>query len=201
MMVVGMILAGAAGCNALVTQPQPPITEPDKSGPVVSMAAPPSATATNLPEETHLDEQTATSDVPRAPRCRQHEARNPPAGALAWISDCRIKIAKPIQFGFNSDQLRPESELTLQAVVNILHDDNSLRVEIGAHSDSRGSVEYNRVLTQQRADAVRNYLLGRGIDADRLMARGYGEQRPISHPPEINGRRTNRRIEFVILPE
>ncbi len=94
-----------------------------------------------------------------------------------------------------------ESEATLQAVATLLFDDPSLRIEIGSHSDGRGSRQFNEVLTQQRADSVKASLVGKGIDPNRLVARGFGEERPISHPPEVEGRRTNRRIEFVILPE
>lgn len=144
-------------------------------------------------------------DVERAPdpnrRCWAYQKREAPAGALAWISECFIKIAKPIHFQFNSDVIHVESESILQAVANVLHEDLSLHIEIGAHTDGRGSRQYNMELAQKRADAVKVFLVGKGIDAERLVARGFGDEQPISHPPEVEGRRTNRRIEFVILPE
>jgi outer membrane protein OmpA-like peptidoglycan-associated protein len=132
-------------------------------------------------------------------RCQNPGKPDPPGGELAWISECQIKTVKPIYFQFNSDVIHIESEFTLQAVANILFGDPTLRVEIGAHSDGKGSRQYNLELTQRRADAVKMFLVGRGIDAERLIARGFGEGQPISHPPLVDGQRTTRRIEFVII--
>jgi len=143
--------------------------------------------------------ESTPASVVIAERCQVPGKRDPPAGALAWISECKIETVKPIYFQFNSDVIHIESEIILQAVANILLGDLTLRVEIGAHSDGKGSRQHNLELTQKRADAVKNYLIGRGVDAERLIARGFGEERPISHPPLIDGQRTNRRLEFVIL--
>ena len=80
-----------------------------------------------------------------------------------------------------------------------------IKIEIGSHTDSRGSDAYNQRLSQQRAQSVVNYLVGKGIPRKRLAAKGYGESQPIapnenkdgSDNPE--GRQMNRRTEFRIV--
>ena len=75
----------------------------------------------------------------------------------------------------------------------------SLKVELGGHTDSQGADAANQALSQKRAESVRQYLLGKGIAADRVTAVGFGEAQPIAdnNPPE--GRKENRRVEFKIV--
>jgi len=73
------------------------------------------------------------------------------------------------------------------------------KVRIEGHTDSRGSARMNQRLSQGRAEAVMNYLLGQGIMAARLEARGYGENKPIAPNSSRRGREQNRRVEFTIL--
>jgi outer membrane protein OmpA-like peptidoglycan-associated protein len=188
-----MIVVGAMGCKSALEPPQPPPA--DQHLEVASMPSSASSlpiTNTTVAPPSEVRDEGAV--LTRERRCRAHERREPPAGALAWVSDCYIKMVKPIRFQLNSDTIHADSVPTLDAVAAILHSDHTLRIEIGAHSDGRGSQQYNKELTQKRADAVRNHLMGNGIDAERLVAQGFGDERPISHPP-------NRRIEFVIFPE
>ena len=189
-----------AGCGASTEQRHS--TTANQSQTVAIDPAPATMPITSEPTN---DEVSAVRANPQSLSTKRHckyaQRQEPGVGALAWISECEIKTAKPILFEFNSPVIHVESEPVLQAVANFLHDDPSLHIEIGAHSDSRGSQQFNEVLTQQRADAVKAHFVARGISPERLVARGFGETRPISHPPEVEGRRTNRRIEFVILPE
>jgi len=71
--------------------------------------------------------------------------------------------------------------------------------EIGAHTDNEGAAKNNQILSQKRADAVRHYLLLRGVDPNTLKATGYGEKYPIRDNAKKAGRRANRRIELVLL--
>lgn len=197
-------ITAAAGCGSAVGQAPPNQIDPNG---VLVIGAPSTEQGHLTAREPAADSLTddfgngaSTSEQKTIPeRCAAYERRDPRPGDLAWISECQIKTAKPIYFQFNSDVIHVESESILQAIANLLHDDPTLRVEIGAHSDGKGSRQYNMDLTQKRADAVKNHLIGKGVDAERLIARGFGEDQPISHPPLVDGRRTNRRIEFVIL--
>jgi outer membrane protein OmpA-like peptidoglycan-associated protein len=71
------------------------------------------------------------------------------------------------------------------------------RIEVRSHTDGSGDVDYDATLTQQRADAVRSYLVAQGVPADRLSARGMGDSQPIASSETPEGRFRNRRVEFV----
>ena len=75
-------------------------------------------------------------------------------------------------------EVLPSSKESLDKLVEILQINPNIRIEISAHTDEVGGEAFNMKLSQKRADAVVNYLLGRGVSADRLKAKGYGEQRP-----------------------
>jgi len=74
--------------------------------------------------------------------------------------------------------LKPESFVSLDKLVEILNDNPNITIELSAHTDSRGSDELNRKLSQARAETVVKYLIDHGIAADRLTAKGYGETKP-----------------------
>ena len=84
----------------------------------------------------------------------------------------------------------------LAAVVIKCMEGNQLKLEIGGHTDSRGATDMNQGLSQERADAVLNSLIARGIDGSSLIAAGYGEANPIADNETGEGRAKNRRITF-----
>jgi len=106
---------------------------------------------------------------------------------------------KGITFRSGSARLRKESEKVLDETVQILKDFEKLTLVIEGHTDSIGPEQANQRLSQARADAVRDYLLKKGIEADRVEAKGYGESKPIADNKTREGRAENRRIEFRIL--
>ncbi len=75
------------------------------------------------------------------------------------------------------------------------------RLEIASHTDAEGDAAINMKLTQRRADAVRKYLVQSGVDAEQLVARGYGETQPIADSATDEGRRANSRVEFRVIGE
>jgi len=72
-------------------------------------------------------------------------------------------------------------------------------VEIGGHTDSRGADDYNRQLSQDRADAVRNYLVSKGVPEDNLVSVGYGETQPLDPAPTPEAYNRHRRTEFTVI--
>ena len=104
-----------------------------------------------------------------------------------------------IFFDFDKTTLRPESIPQLDRVVNFMLDNPMVKVEIGGHTDSKGSDEYNINLSQGRADAVVNYVINQGVDFSRIIAKGYGESLPVDTNSTDEGRQSNRRVEFKIL--
>ncbi|MDR1463075.1 MAG: OmpA family protein [Azoarcus sp.] len=103
-----------------------------------------------------------------------------------------------VNFDFDSDVLRSESGPVLDEVVKLARANPAWKLEIGGHTDSLGTADYNLKLSDRRAAAVVRYLTGKGIDAARLQARGYGATRPLV--PETAGndaaRAQNRRVEL-----
>ncbi len=75
----------------------------------------------------------------------------------------------------------------------------NVKIEVAGHTDSVGDEEVNLQLSQQRADAVRKYLVQSGVPPEQVEATGYGENQPIADNATVEGRKTNRRIEFRVV--
>lgn len=110
-----------------------------------------------------------------------------------------IKIDGRIAFRTARATLRESSYAALDEVVAVLQRNPQLRqVEVQGHTDSRGNARRNRLLSQSRANTVVRYLVSKGIDASRLVAKGYGAARPIADNDSAEGRSQNRRVEFHV---
>jgi len=104
-----------------------------------------------------------------------------------------------IFFDFNASTLRSESFPELDKVVAFLVENRNITIEIGGHTDSQGTDDYNKKLSQGRADAVREYLISEGISSGRITAVGYGESVPETTNDTEEGRQQNRRVVFKVL--
>jgi len=102
-------------------------------------------------------------------------------------------------FDFDKWDLRPESFIELDHVVKLLQENPAIEIELSAHTDSRGSDEYNYKLSDNRAKSVMDYIISKGVDAVRLRSQGYGETVPVATNETDEGRQLNRRVEFKIL--
>jgi OOP family OmpA-OmpF porin len=108
-------------------------------------------------------------------------------------------VIEGIKFKTGSANILPGSFTVLDRAVAVLKEYSDLRMEIQGHTDNRGKAEYNKNLSQKRAEAVRTYFVTKGIAADRLTAVGYGMDKPIADNKTESGRATNRRTEFQLL--
>ncbi len=106
-------------------------------------------------------------------------------------------VLKGVNFASAKAVLIGDSEQILDRVAASLIDHPDVRIEVAGHTDSQGSDAYNLKLSQQRADAVRSYLIEKGVAADRLVAKGYGETKPIADNGTPEGRAENRRVELT----
>jgi outer membrane protein OmpA-like peptidoglycan-associated protein len=97
--------------------------------------------------------------------------------------------------------LRPESSPELDRIVKMLNDHPTMEIAIAGHTDSVGTPATNRQLSEDRANAVEAYLIGKGIAAKRLRTHGYGETQPIAPNNTESGRQQNRRVEFTIIKQ
>lgn len=104
-----------------------------------------------------------------------------------------------VEFESGSAKLTPASHAQLAGVVEYMTHKTSARIEISGHTDNVGSKKANKKLSQKRADAVRTYLVSQGIDAGRITAVGYGDEKPIASNDTDAGRQKNRRIAATEL--
>ncbi|MBC8510827.1 MAG: OmpA family protein [Cryomorphaceae bacterium] len=96
-------------------------------------------------------------------------------------------------------EVKDDSYAELARLVLLLNDVPSLKIEISGHTDNIGAESFNELLSQRRADAVVNYLVEKGVDKNRLSAKGYGQSNPVDSNDTAEGRASNRRTEFEII--
>ena len=104
-----------------------------------------------------------------------------------------------VYFDFDKWFLRPESFVELDRVVKMLVENPVIEIEMSAHTDSRGSDEYNIKLSDNRAKSVVEYIISKGISETRIISKGYGETKPVVPNDTDENRQLNRRVEFTIL--
>lgn len=102
-----------------------------------------------------------------------------------------------INFDVDSAVIRDESKPTLDKIVAMLKSDSAMKLTIEGHTDSTGSAEHNQVLSQQRAESVKSYLVASGISSGRLTAVGFGASKPVASNSTAMGKAQNRRVELV----
>jgi outer membrane protein OmpA-like peptidoglycan-associated protein len=104
-----------------------------------------------------------------------------------------------IQFETGSAKLTAESKYELDNIIELLTNNSTMRIEIDGHTDNTGNAAENLILSNNRAAAVKEYLVNKGIDGARLVATGFGQTKPIDSNDTDAGRKNNRRTEFKIL--
>jgi OmpA-OmpF porin, OOP family len=129
-----------------------------------------------------------------------------PVASLPTPAECLAEVnaalgGKKITFAPGSSDIDSDALVTIDRVAEILRECQSVRMEIGGHTDSQGSEGMNERLSQQRADAVLNAIMARRVLTSNLTAKGYGEAQPVADNGTEEGREANRRIEFRLLPE
>jgi outer membrane protein OmpA-like peptidoglycan-associated protein len=111
-------------------------------------------------------------------------------------------VLNNVFFDFDKTELRPNSKAELERIYNFLLKSPAVSVEVSGYADSKGSDSYNKKLSQQRAQAVVNYLLSKGINKERMTAQGYGEVKSSalanSEKANPSGRESDRRVELKI---
>lgn len=128
----------------------------------------------------------------------------PPGIATPCEGIGRSFVIKHIYYDFDKAYIRNDAEEPLTRMIKILDDNPDLVVEIGSHTDARGTDRYNIRLSARRAESVVKYLINKGIDANRLQAKGYGETQPTNDcmdeiPCSEEQHQRNRRTEFRVI--
>lgn len=127
-----------------------------------------------------------------------------PIAALPTPKECIARInaamaARKITFAPGSTVIDAEALDTIDKIADVLRECQTVRIEIGGHTDSQGRESMNERLSQERADAVLNAIMSRRVLTANLAAKGYGESAPIADNKTEAGREANRRIEFQLV--
>lgn len=173
---IGHELFRTIGCpgRALFDKPCPVPPEPEKAPePVVESPSPAPA-----PEPAAL-----------APAAAPEPAPAPAPAPLRLVLD-------DVNFDFDKASLRPEAYPKLDEAAESLKAWGDGKVEVAGHTDSIGSEAYNMDLSLRRAESVKNYMVSKGIPADRMVVKGYGESQPVADNATDEGRFQNRRVEL-----
>ena len=123
-------------------------------------------------------------------------------GAKVDVNGCEIAeviVLKGVNFETASDRLTQDSIGILDKVADTLIARPHIAIEVAGYTDSRGAASYNQKLSQKRAQAVAKYLVSRGVKAENLTAKGYGEENPAADNKTAAGQAENRRVELHIL--
>lgn len=145
-------------------------------------------------EEANKAKALAAASIAENQRLRDEladlEAESTTRGLVLTLGD--------VLFDTDRAELKPGASKTMDRLAQFLRDYPERELWIEGHTDARGDDAYNQALSERRADAVRNALVARGIDADRLYAVGVGEAYPVATNDTVAGRQENRRVEIVI---
>jgi OmpA-OmpF porin, OOP family len=128
--------------------------------------------------------------------------RPPPGPDRVVLTPSNIAIMDKVQFETGKADIKSESHGLLDEVAKVLKDNPQIEtISVEGHTDSTGSPDFNRKLSQQRADSVAKYLSGKGVKAARMEPKGFGPDRPIADNETDAGKEANRRVEFNIIKQ
>jgi len=123
------------------------------------------------------------------------ECPDTPKGAIVDSRGCWV--VKGVTFDYKKWDIKERFNSNLNNIVNVLQNNPDMHIRIEGHTDNIGSLKYNIGLSQKRAQAVKNYLIGKGIQESRISTAGYGFKKPIASNDTEEGRSLNRRAEIV----
>lgn len=150
----------------------------------------------SFPDYLTLSENVSTINKPKGITYIDFTLFKPEKGVVVKLNN--------IYYDYNKADIRPDAAKELDRLVKILEDNPSMKIELGSHSDSRGSDSYNLSLSQKRAKSAVDYLISQGINSKRLISKGYGETQLKNRcKNDVNcsdeEHEENRRTEFKIL--
>jgi outer membrane protein OmpA-like peptidoglycan-associated protein len=111
----------------------------------------------------------------------------------------RAIVLENIFYDYNKWDIRPDAATELDKLIETLRDNPAISIELSSHTDSRGKDAYNLTLSQKRAQSAVDYIVSKGIDKSRLVAKGYGETKPVLAKAKTEDEyQKNRRTEFKV---
>ncbi len=142
----------------------------------------------------------AAAPPPRpAPPATNNAAADAARQRQAALAQMRTTLAEIVYFDYDRSEIRADSRAVLDRKARIMRDEPTVRIRIEGHADERGSTEYNLALGSRRAESVRTYLTGVGVQAGRIEILSYGEGRPAERASNESAWARNRRAEFAVV--
>jgi outer membrane protein OmpA-like peptidoglycan-associated protein len=204
----GVLLLTLAGCAATMEGRTPRTTGRDKTKKGAGIGAAAGAVLGAVLGEGEADEILAGAAIGAgigagvgAYMDRQEEklARIPGTSVERVADDMLlVHFESDVLFQVDSAVLGPDARSALDQAVAVFHEYPKTAIVSQGHTDSTGSETHNQELSERRADAVANYLVGRGIDGSRITSLGYGEGHPIADNATAEGRSVNRRVDLLL---
>lgn len=191
--------SAVGGAQVQVTGPQTFSVVTDPSGQFIRNDLPPGTYSARVDAEGFLINQETFEVRPREAAQPEIVIITRPRRSLVSLRAREIIIRRQVNFATNMAEILPDSTPLLSEIADVLlRNPDIRRVEIQGHTDSNGDDAHNMDLSQRRADAVREWLIGAGVEASRLSAQGYGETRPLVPNITAGNRARNRRVQFII---
>jgi len=151
-------------------------------------------------EKVLLAKRPMAPPPPPAPKAVAPPLKCPNAPREVEVDADGCWIAGMVHFDFDKSNIKPQYQAFLDDIASLLMDNPTVQMEISGDTDNIGTAEYNQVLSERRAESVKQYLIQKGIDADRLSTVGYGFRQPIATNNTEDGRAQNRRAELKQVP-
>lgn len=141
--------------------------------------------------------------TPPAPPPAPPPPEEPPAPPpRVEVRSDKIEITEKIQFEYNKAVILPASFSLLDEIADTIKKNTHIKkIAIEGHASSEGDAQHNLKLSDERANAVRKYLVDKGVDVSHLIAKGFGSKRPIASNDTDEGKEKNRRVEFMIVEQ
>jgi outer membrane protein OmpA-like peptidoglycan-associated protein len=165
---------------------------PDKPGPKENAGCP----DTDRDGDTVVDRLDKCPDIPGPP-----DNDGCPKQKYIVVTKEKIELKQKVHFATDKSTIYSDSFPMLQEVAEVLKTNANIRVRIEGHTDSRGSLRHNMKLSDARANSVKNFLIGQGVDPTHMESRGFGPTQPIDDNRTAKGRENNRRTEFIITAQ
>lgn len=152
-----------------------------------------------------LTEQTQKTAAEQAARMSAEARARDAVQKLSQLASIKedtrgtmITLSGSVLFASNKSDLLPDARERLNQVANVLKEQPDMSFTVIGHTDSQGNDEFNRALSQRRADSVRDYLVSRGVDSSHVRSVGRGKDEPIADNGTAEGRANNRRVEILL---
>jgi outer membrane protein OmpA-like peptidoglycan-associated protein len=201
-------LALLAGCAQLGLERGPRTTERDRTAKGAGIGAAAGAVGAVLAGKREADEILAGAAIGAVVGAgvgaymdaQQEKLARIPGTTVERVGEDTLLVHfdSDVLFAVDSATLSSASRATLEEVASVVAEYDKTAVVIQGHTDSTGGEAHNQALSERRADSVRDFLAGRGIDAARMVATGYGESEPAADNASREGRRLNRRVDVLL---